>query len=309
MFSRSQGRVRAPRCFFLIFQSDTSNGTPETNLHTLTFRSLPSISKCFWSFIALLLHSSLCARIDSDASGVRQPRQQSYRGNTRFQVPTYLNPDAYSRTVYSTDHRGSDGNFGYEYQTDNGISVKQDSTGYGPDKVVRGYYSYVGSDGITYTTNYIADRFGYRAYGAHLPAQPDSIYDQTKFPVYNRPANNPYYVTSTPPPPQVYPLNHQHQTQSVYYPQSTLGSQPIYVPERAPSSFINITPKPLGTRLPPSTPLPPSSILPPYNYGSHPGNYGSHPGQYSNPPYSWTTARPDYNNGFSTATSRPFVQY
>jgi Insect cuticle protein len=260
----------------------------------------------------LSLHSSCSARIDSDATGIRQPRQNPYRGNQKFQVPAYLNPDAYSRTVYSTDHRSSDGNFGYEYQTDNGISVKQDSTGYGPDKVVRGYYSYVGSDGITYTTNYIADRFGYRAYGAHLPTQPDAIYDQTKFPSYNRPANNPYYVTSTPAPPQVYPLNnHQHQTQSVYYPQSSsLGSQPIYVPERAPSNFINITPKPLGTRIPSSTPLPPISVLPPYNSGQYPSQYtGQYSGQYSNPPYAWTTARPDYNNGFSSATSRPFVHY
>lgn len=261
-----------------------------------------------------MLHSSCGARIDSNyASSDRQPRQNLNRGNYKFQVPSYLNPDAYAQTVYSDDRRGPDGSFSYEYGTDNAIRVKQESTGYGANKVVRGYYSYVGPDGITYTTNYIADRFGYRAYGAHLPTQPSDIYDLTKLPDYNRPVNsqpiynrpvnnNQYYVQPSPSPPQVYPLqpqNHQHQTQQVYYPQQ---SKPIYVAEQAPSNFINITPKPFYNRVPTSTQLP-LSILPPYNYVS------SSP-EYSNQPYAWTTsAPPAYNSGFSSTTPRPYVSY
>jgi hypothetical protein len=223
-----------------------------------------------------------------------------------------LSPDAYARPIYSSDRRGPDGSYSYEYQTDNAIKVKQESTGYGANKVVRGYYSYVGNDGITYTVNYIADRFGYRAYGAHLPTQPDAVYDQTKLPVYNnqpvniRPVNNPYYITSTPAPPSVYPLqqqNHQHQTQTVYYPQSPLSSQHIYVTESVPSNYINITPKPFNhnNHFQTSTQLP-VNILPPYYISSSP--------EYSNQPYAWTTSKPQsYNYGYSSTTPRPYVSY
>lgn len=81
-------------------------------------------------------------------------------------MPEYLRtPDHYAKTIYSNEHRGIDGSFNYEYETDNSIKVKQESTGYGANKVVRGFYSYIGPDGKQYTVNYIADRFGYRAYG------------------------------------------------------------------------------------------------------------------------------------------------
>lgn len=306
MFSAAQGRVRA-RNFSHISKR-------HIQWHELIcinyFSSRFHLSqKYFWSsFIALLLHQSCGARIDSNyASSDRQPRQNVYRGNYKYQVPSYLSPDAYSQTIYSNDHRGSpDGSFGYEYGTDNGIKVKQESTGYGPNKVVRGYYSYVGPDGVTYTVNYVADRFGYRASGAHLPTQPDVFYQQPRPPVYTRPVNNnnPYYVTSTPAPPQVYPLhqNHQHHTQSVYYPQS-LPTQHIYVTESVPSNFINITPKPhYSHHVQTSTQLP-VNLLPPYSY------IPSSP-DYSNQHYVWTTAKPPvYSTGFSSTTPRPYVPY
>lgn len=116
------------------------------------------------SFIALLLLGveGASTRVDKKLSSdeKRQSRHAVYRGSTKFVVPEYLRPDAYARTLYSNDQRDSDGSFNYEYQTDNGISVKQESTGYGANKVVRGYYSYIGADGKQYTVNYIADRFG-----------------------------------------------------------------------------------------------------------------------------------------------------
>lgn len=214
-----------------------------------------------------------------------------------------MTPDAQAQTVYSTHNQGPDGTFSYEYQTDNGIKVKQDSIGYGANKVVRGYYSYIGTDGVPYTVNYIADRFGYRAYGAHLPTQPDAVYDQTKLPVYNRPVNNnQYYVSSTPGPLQVQPINqqqnHQHQTQTVYYPQQ---SHPIYVADSTPT-LISITPKPSYNQVQSQTQLP-LNILPPLN------NFGIPSSQYSNQPFAWTTSKPAYNVGYGSSTPRPYVSY
>lgn len=97
-------------------------------------------------------------KVSSDEK--RHARQASYRGNYKFVMPEYLRPDGYARTIYSDDRRDIDGSFNYEYQTDNGISAKQESSGYGANKVVTGYYSYYGPDGKKYTVNYIADRFG-----------------------------------------------------------------------------------------------------------------------------------------------------
>jgi hypothetical protein len=253
-----------------------------------------SLQKYFLSsFVTLLIHFSGAARIDSINEANSRQIRQNYRGNYRYQLPAYLSPDANARTIYSTDRRDSDGSFSYSYETDNAIKAKQESTGYGANKVVRGYYSYIGSDGVPYTVNYIADRFGYRAYGAHLPTQPDEIYDQTKLPVY-RPSKNPYYVAPTPIPAQVYPV----QSQPSYYPQGSLSTQPIYVSDSsAPQNYIHITPKPFENSFPTSTP-PPVSILPPYA------------NQYSNQPYAWTTPRPlAINPGYSSSTARPYISY
>lgn len=45
----------------------------------------------------------------------------------------------------------------------------------GNDRVVVGYFSYIGPDGKVYTTHYTADKFGYRASGSHLPAQETAV--------------------------------------------------------------------------------------------------------------------------------------
>lgn len=38
-----------------------------------------------------------------------------------------------------------------------------------PSQVVSGSYSYVGTDGVTYTVNYTADKYGYHPEGTHIP--------------------------------------------------------------------------------------------------------------------------------------------
>lgn len=67
----------------------------------------------------------------------------------------------------------------YRSQTSNGISASEQGTLSQPRSVdaspayaVQGQYSYTGPDGVQYTVRYVADEFGYRATGAHLPVAP-----------------------------------------------------------------------------------------------------------------------------------------
>ncbi|XP_055318518.1 cuticle protein CP14.6-like [Sitodiplosis mosellana] len=73
------------------------------------------------------------------------------------------------------------GNYQYASQTSNGISAQAKGTlnqarsvDASPSYAVQGQYSYTGPDGQVYTINYIADEFGYRASGAHLPVAPQA---------------------------------------------------------------------------------------------------------------------------------------
>lgn len=281
--------------------------------------SIPT--KYLWILLgSLFVQSSLCARVDTDfespaetSKSSRQPRQYAYRGNTRFQLPSYLSPDHYAREIYSHDRRGApDGSFSYEYQTDNGIKRKEESFGYGANKVVRGFYSYVGPDGQLYTTRYIADRFGYRAYGDHLPTQPDELFDQTRFPPQPPPRpiqrpfiqpeqNRPLNYPQRPHPLPVQPEYHQHYepstdrydrydnnpSQQYNLPSTPFQSRPIYVQEPSTSNYVSITPRPVtGPTL-----LPAAAYLSSSNH-------------YANQPYSWTTAKPQYG---APSSIRPYI--
>ncbi|XP_034251052.1 endocuticle structural glycoprotein SgAbd-2-like [Thrips palmi] len=73
------------------------------------------------------------------------------------------------------------GDYQFSYGTEHGINIQEDAKikeirdeKNEPHHVpaVTGSYSYVGDDGQTYTVNYIADEFGFRASGAHLPNPP-----------------------------------------------------------------------------------------------------------------------------------------
>jgi hypothetical protein len=224
---------------------------------------------------------------------IRQPRQNAFRGNYRFQVPSYLSPDNYAREIYSHDHRGApDGSFGYEYQTDNGIKRKEESTGYGPNKVTRGFYSYVGPDGRTYTTRYIADRFGYRAYGDHLPTQPDELFDQTRFP-QRYPANeyNPYYPQYSGARPQPIYTNQINRIDTIPKPlQPSIQSRPIYVADPSTPTYITITPRPIAA----------STVVTPGHHHLPGAAYVSAHNYANQPTYVWTTAKP-----FTASTIRP----
>lgn len=83
------------------------------------------------------------------------------------------------------------------YETTNGIKVRQTSYMVGNNRVVSGYYSYIGPDGKVYTTHYTSDQNGYRATGSHLPVQDENA--QPGPVIYGEPVSN-QFVSSTPAP-------------------------------------------------------------------------------------------------------------
>ncbi|XP_043646786.1 larval cuticle protein 65Ag1-like [Drosophila teissieri] len=71
---------------------------------------------------------------------------------------------------------GPDG-FSYEFKTSDGSSAQSTgqlkNAGTKEEAIsVKGAYSFVADDGVTYTVNYIADENGFQPQGAHLPVAP-----------------------------------------------------------------------------------------------------------------------------------------
>ncbi|XP_055545390.1 flexible cuticle protein 12-like [Wyeomyia smithii] len=74
---------------------------------------------------------------------------------------------------YENDFKGSDG-YNVVYETSNGISGAEQAQlkTFADDVaaiVVKGSYSYTGTDGQVYSITYIADEKGFQPEGAHLP--------------------------------------------------------------------------------------------------------------------------------------------
>jgi hypothetical protein len=124
--------------------------------------------------------------------------------------------------------------------------------------------------------NFLLILYSYRAYGDHLPTQPNVVYTPS-FPD-NQEQYQQFIQQPKPAPTDYYGNQYQqHHTQTAFIPAETLQSQNIYVTEQAPSNYINITPKPFAS----SRPIP-VTIQPPFHY------------VYNNQPIQWTTQRPYY---------------
>lgn len=68
--------------------------------------------------------------------------------------------------VKSVSVGSSDGSYGYEYKTGNGISVKEHGVG---GKGAQGAFSYTAPNGQIVHLSYVADEHGFHPTGSHIP--------------------------------------------------------------------------------------------------------------------------------------------
>ncbi|XP_069674230.1 endocuticle structural glycoprotein SgAbd-1-like [Periplaneta americana] len=101
------------------------------------------------------------------------PRRPSTPRPVPFWATTTPSTTASVDLIHSEDFRTADGNYTFEFEAKN--SVAQHELGYtrhedGQDILVKlGYYRFVSPEGLRFRVDYLADEYGYRAYGDHLP--------------------------------------------------------------------------------------------------------------------------------------------
>lgn len=172
----------------------------------------------------------------------------------------------------------------------------------GNNRVVTGYYSYIGPDGKLYTTHYTADQNGYRATGSHLPVQ-DSNAQPVPI-IYGEPIGGPapnQFVSSTPVP---------------FVSTSPFGPNPAYSPTYSPTTLSPIVssstqiqsyaPTPPAYGPAPQSYIPPSKRLP-FPVYRQPPQYGGY--TYDSPrlnsPYSVVSQQTPAPISFPTSTYTP----
>lgn len=126
----------------------------------------------------------------------------------------------------------------------------------GNNRVVTGYYSYIGPDGKLYTTHYTSDQNGYRASGSHLPVQDG---DAQPTPInYGEPIRVPVPI----------PNQFESSTPGPFFSSTPFGPNPAYSPSTlspivsSSTPFQSYTPSPQSYAPAPQSFLPPSKRLP-----------------------------------------------
>ncbi|XP_044750527.1 endocuticle structural glycoprotein SgAbd-5-like [Coccinella septempunctata] len=77
-------------------------------------------------------------------------------------------------TILEHENNIGEGTYNFGFKTSDGSQRQERAElknpgGKDESMVVQGSYTFVGTDGNTYTVNYIADENGYRASGDHIP--------------------------------------------------------------------------------------------------------------------------------------------
>lgn len=110
---------------------------------------------------------------------VARAQAQAYSKPVVYQTlnPLYANKD-YSAERYANivrlENNLNPDSYHYLYQTDNGIAAEESGSvdaspiGVGGTRA-KGFYEYIGDDGVKYRVDYTADENGFRPTGAHLP--------------------------------------------------------------------------------------------------------------------------------------------
>ncbi|XP_041976268.1 endocuticle structural glycoprotein SgAbd-2-like [Aricia agestis] len=117
------------------------------------------------------------------------------------QQQQYVNPQ-FIPILRQSQTVNPDGSYEFSYETGNGIAAQEQ--GYlknagikdAEAQVAQGSYAYTSPEGIPISVSYIADEYGFRAEGAHLPTPP---------PIPEAIARALKYIASQPPQPQNQP--------------------------------------------------------------------------------------------------------
>lgn len=98
-----------------------------------------------------------------------------YNRNTAAHSEQYNLNNQINTIRYDNNPNAGDGNYNYQYETENGIHAEENGSGDDSSKTTRGGYSYISPEGEKISIEYVADGEGYHPVGSHVPEIPEAI--------------------------------------------------------------------------------------------------------------------------------------